>query len=1640
MSNPPIPTSNELLATGGGNATAGGVSFQAEVGAMFGVQLLGERRMDGLLGLGDVRVRSLRFETEAPVDDILAETDAGGWVFVQAKSALTLSTKSDSELSRVADQIVRQYHACARGDGARGWDRPLQPDLDRILIAVGRGAASSITDQLAMALSAVHASSSAPLPGRQQIALDSFTACLSDAWLAVSGAAPSASSMQSLLGYVRICKFDFQGADRQLAIEWLRPLLRDEHAADAGFTVLARRCQRLMERRLGTDAAGLRRDLEQEGLAPKVTPSFQKDVEALQVYSDSTETELGNYEETKIGDDKIRIDRQCTQAVISSATAGSLLIIGEPGSGKSAVLNAAAKALRDRGHDVLTLAVDRLSVNSSDELQRQLEVSHPVREILRNWPGAEPAFVFIDALDATRGGSGDAVFRNLIKDILEIGGRWRVVASIRTFDLRLGEQFRELFQGAPPDARFADGSFRDVRHIHIPYWSPEELGQLLKLAPRIATAIARGGKPLHDLALVPFNTRLLADLISGGLAPEDFGEILSQVQLLQLYWRRRVAQHGTAAEQCLHRVVSEMVAARALRANRLSAAGSDAKAFDALLHESVLVLLPGERNVAFRHHILFDYAASRVYLDPQDISATAALLSGKSDLGLMLAPALAFALESLWIGSGDNRNAFWSAVITIAGTIDFDPIARSVAARAACEFPAVADDMRGLSDALRGPEDRRHPAVAAFSHIVGALAIRLEDRAGYVPEPWCYLAAEAQHVAADAVWPLRTLLFLLTSRDHTPECRNQLGAAARGLLRFALDHPDLPSHLTVGAIGCVADTYLSDIAASTAVLRRLLDPARIKNHGHEDLPWLARKIRAVWEADPNFAVDIYGTIFGTAITDQRKTSLGGSRILPLTSNRQQDFGMAGFALKEAFPQFLTVDPSHAVSALVRAFEGYVSVTHPIPPEAQTWDVTVNGHHGQLIEDGSRYWAWNPNEEHGDNTAALLKAFVERLRALPEPDACILAALVIRSNRLAVIWSRLFMVAAQRPAELGALLWFYAIQPPFLLLFDTRKDAIDLIAARYPFEAAPEKETLEHAAFSLDFSNTEEPERQRQAFLFRLFSTIGRDQLVTAEALSCLDQHETDAGLGPTNPRPFSVETSSHAPEQWWWLKHQGVDVQAPVNADLLTESDRIRLAFGLGGAPTVQISDIPAAVSLLRALADAARADLTAGAARPATDYAAGIAAAGAKSLAYLDPARLREEPHALSDLVALTLELTDHPAPEAEPDQEARCEEHPSWGFPAARIDAAEAAIMLCRVDPQTAILIEPRLDPLLRDPHPVVRFLVAEHLTALWETDRTEMWRLATQVAETESNRGVLRFFANACLGRLLHADPAQVEALVLILLARAGNPKEKPTAELLEEIGSLVAILWVSHARPEAERVIKEWLAAIPGHEPELSHAIVAIRGALVLGYGNNNLVERAIRARAQQFAAWTAEASAAGLERYLAAAASGSPTSDDEDWGSTSARILGNISDQLYFASGAFRGGHREEPIVLDEIASKKAFLADTADVLRRIGDVGAPATIHHLIDLLDFLAPGDPARIFDLVAHALLGAGKRYGYQFESLGADRFVQIIGRFLADNREIFIDDARRRDLIACLDAFSEVGWPAARRLLYRLPELLR
>src|SRR5262249_31217024 len=147
---------------------------------------------------------------------------------------------------------------------------------------------------------------------------------------------------------------------------------------------------------------------------------------------------------------------------------------------------------------------------------------------------------------------------------------------------------------------------------------------------------------------------------------------------------------------------------------------------------------------------------------------------------------------------------------------------------------------------------------------------------------------ESRHVD-ELLWPLRGLLYLLVERQLTAVERKQTGQAARAVLRTALDRPNTPAHLIVGAIDFVGATYATDVPESRDLFRRLMEPQRFAASGDREIPWLARKIKPIMEVDPDFAGDIYELVFGNEISDTSTTSLGNSQILPLLSNRKQDY-------------------------------------------------------------------------------------------------------------------------------------------------------------------------------------------------------------------------------------------------------------------------------------------------------------------------------------------------------------------------------------------------------------------------------------------------------------------------------------------------------------------------------------------------------------------------------------------------------------------------------------------------------------------------------------------------------------------------------------------------------------------------------
>lgn len=264
------------------------------------------------------------------------------------------------------------------------------------------------------------------------------------------------------------------------------------------------------------------------------------------------------------------------------------------------------------------------------------------------------------------------------------------------------------------------------------------------------------------------------------------------------------------------------------------------------------------------------------------------------------------------------------------------------------------------------------------------------------------------------------------------------------------------------------------------------------------------------------------------------------------------------------------------------------------------------------------------------------------------------------------------------------------------------------------------------------------------------------------------------------------------------------------------------------------------------------------------------------------------------------------------------------------------------------------------------------------------------------------------------------------------------------LEEALGHLAAQLWVGRGLPEANEWVDGWIDDIVHGQIYLWPLISALREALFAGYTEetadalevNRRAHGAIHSIVQAAHKAIADATPSLLEKNI----DEQLRQRAENLFKAGESLLDHACNQIYFGSGAFRGSNREDPPGLADHTRMRAFLADYADTLALIGEAATARTLHHLVELYEYLVAAAPELVFERITDLLFKSSDREGYHFESLGSDVFVRLIRRYLADYRDVFEDAERRSRLVRALELFSSAGWPEALKLLYELPELLR
>ena len=942
-----------------------------------------------------------------------------------------------------------------------------------------------------------------------------------------------------------------------------------------------------------------------------------------------------------------------------------------------------AESLLAAGRDVVVLAVDHLEASSLGGLRQELGLQHDIADVLANWPGRRNGALVLDALDAARGEPASQTTRALIATVLDTLPRWRVVASIRKFDLRHSVNTQRLFKGAPPTA-YADSEFVDVRHVDIPVLATDELAQLREVDSRLYDVLQ--AVPL-EIRSVLFNVRLMADLLDAGVDPASLRPVQSQLELFEKYWQHRVTKedgHEDDREQVLRQACERMVTTRTLHVDRSAIIAPGGGTFlRTLLSEHVLTewqprpdSTPDRYVLTFSHHVLFDYAVARV-LFRRLPTAVSHEISADPDLVLIVRPSLVLHFHYCWSLDSQDRARFWALVLEIGRSGSIPEVGKLIGPSVAADLARTPTDTERLLDATENPALQRQ-ASHVLQHLVGALVIHQTQRplTGTHAGPWSTIAERVSRTVNEhTAYSLRLLATTLSDHPEqlTPAQLADVGLASRRLLEFAWAAPLRDSWLVVFAIQCVCKTFASDPGASFAILLSALEPTHVRQFGFDELSWLAREGKRLLIHSPELVEQLYKAAFGHEESSTDTTDLGSGRILTLTSTRRQDYEMALYELAELFPRFLERDVLRATSALVAAMQSYV-LHRRGGAQSETNEFAFGGDIARIRVDHSCIWDASSAYRH-DEPLRMLTAFESHADQMIGPGdsgpRAAVVQLVVAQNDLAVMWRRLLRIGSRHPQSWGTLLVPLLSALPVVTGIDTTHAAGDLLRTVFPLLEEPARAEIERALLSLAAVDGDEPHTHRN----RLLGCLAPSDLVTAGARDLRASLEA-AGAVPGNDEPVRFRSWTRRFGEEEYLEEQGVPVNEEPNKVIRTLEAPVK-AFAQehrNSPPSVeQSAEMLGALSGLLQRIRSADAD---GVHERQRDHALATLTEACSVVVAGDG--LKRE-HAVAEFChVLLLEASENPDPIHDPESDAGFDSSPSWGSPAIRIDAAEGLIRL--------------------------------------------------------------------------------------------------------------------------------------------------------------------------------------------------------------------------------------------------------------------------------------------------------------------------------------------------------------------------
>ncbi|MCD6197461.1 MAG: TIR domain-containing protein [Deltaproteobacteria bacterium] len=283
-------------------------------------------------------------------------------------------------------------------------------------------------------------------------------------------------------------------------------------------------------------------------------------------------------------------------AIISNNSTSTLLLLGEPGSGKSALLAKLGQKMASKGMPVLAIKADLLPIEISNpgEFGNELHLPFNPGECLVKLAEKHRVLLLLDQLDALADlvdlkSERLSVLLDLINSLSGLPNI-HIVTSCRKFEYA-------------HDSRLKNLKAEKIK-LDLPTW--DNVAEILK-----DKKIEAAGWPVsfRDLLRVPQHLKLFLELCQGPEEPQIFS---SYHAMLDRLWEERVVPSGEKGLALLERMAALMAEREefwlptVLFQENLSL-------IDRLIAAGILVKEANGRCVGFCHQTMLDYAKARAW-------------------------------------------------------------------------------------------------------------------------------------------------------------------------------------------------------------------------------------------------------------------------------------------------------------------------------------------------------------------------------------------------------------------------------------------------------------------------------------------------------------------------------------------------------------------------------------------------------------------------------------------------------------------------------------------------------------------------------------------------------------------------------------------------------------------------------------------------------------------------------------------------------------------------------------------------------------------------------------------------------------------------------------------------------------------